>query len=94
MQSGASAAAHEFLDLTGLLCPLPVLRLRRRLRHVVRGTRVVLHVTDPAAPLDVKAFCNIEGHDYLGEREVAPGTIEIALCAGGAGTFPPDTPVL
>lgn len=94
MRSGAPAAAHEFLDLTGLLCPLPVLRLRRRLRHVAPGTRVVLLVTDPAAPLDVKAFCNIEGHDYLGEREAAPGTIEIALRAGAGGTFAPDTPVL
>ena len=94
MRPGPAPAAQEFLDLSGLLCPLPVLRLRRRLRHVAPGTRVVLLVTDPAAPLDIKAFCNIEGHAYLSEREAARGTVEIALRVGPGGTFAPDTPVL
>jgi tRNA 2-thiouridine synthesizing protein A len=56
--------------------------LKRRLRGLPAGRRVVLIATDPAAPLDVAAFCNIEGHAYLGETPRDGGAVEIALCVG------------
>ncbi len=41
------------LDLRGLKCPLPVLRLRKALREVAPGGLVVLECTDPMAGIDI-----------------------------------------
>ncbi|HEX4823309.1 MAG TPA: sulfurtransferase TusA family protein [Candidatus Polarisedimenticolaceae bacterium] len=75
-------AENEIVDARGLYCPVPVLRLKRKLRGLPAGRRVVLVATDPAAPLDVLAFCNIEGHVYLGETPREGGVFEIAVAVG------------
>lgn len=47
------------LDLKGLKCPLPVLRLRRYLRdHVMIGEQVKVHTTDPMSEIDIPHYCN------------------------------------
>ncbi|MEW7009195.1 sulfurtransferase TusA family protein [Lentilitoribacter sp. EG35] len=47
------------LDLKGLKCPLPVLRLRRYLRdHAKIGEQIEVMTTDPMAQLDIPHFCN------------------------------------
>lgn len=51
------------IDARGLLCPLPVLRLRKRLLASPPGTAVELHATDRAALKDVPAFCAAQGHE-------------------------------
>lgn len=71
------------VDARGLYCPVPLLRLKRRVRDLAPGRRVVLLATDPAAPLDVEAYCAIEGHAYLGERPAEAGAVEIAMAVGG-----------
>jgi len=58
------------VDARGLLCPLPILRLARALRHCPAGTVALLYATDPAAVGDVDVFCREEGHELLSaERE-------------------------
>ena len=54
------------IDALGLLCPLPVLRLRKRLSGQPSGAVVRLLADDPAAAIDVPHFCNEAGHAYLG----------------------------
>jgi len=53
------------LDTTGLLCPLPVLKARKRLSGMTPGT--VLHVVadDPVAVIDIPHFCEEAGHVLL-----------------------------
>lgn len=47
------------LDLKGLKCPLPVLRLRRYLRdHVSIGEKVQVFTTDPMSQIDIPHYCN------------------------------------
>ena len=47
------------LDLKGLKCPLPVLRLRRHLRdHVKIGEQVQVFTTDPMSQIDIPHYCN------------------------------------
>ncbi len=46
----------EEIDAAGLLCPLPVLRLRKRLAALPQGAVVRLLATDPAAWVDVPHF--------------------------------------
>lgn len=47
------------LDLKGLKCPLPVLRLRRYLRDYVKiGEQVQVYTTDPMSEIDIPHYCN------------------------------------
>ena len=59
---------HE-IDALGLLCPLPVLRARKRLMALAPGTVVVLRTDDPAAVVDVPHFCAEAGHALLDSTE-------------------------
>ena len=66
-----SMSADVELDLTGMKCPLPVLKTRRKINQM--APRSVLKVTadDPAAPLDFEHFCHTGGHDLLSSTERA-----------------------
>lgn len=55
------------LDATGLLCPLPVLKARKRLTALEPGKVLRLRTTDPAAIVDVPHFCTESGHNLLGQ---------------------------
>ena len=54
------------VDALGLLCPLPVLRLRKRMEPLAAGTVVRLLADDPAAHVDVPHFCAESRHTFLG----------------------------
>ena len=54
------------IDAKGLLCPLPVLKLRKILRDCVKGSIVKLIADDPAAEVDVAHFCNETGNIFIG----------------------------
>jgi tRNA 2-thiouridine synthesizing protein A len=55
---------HE-LDATGLLCPLPVLKARKRLQALAPGDRLRMRADDPAAVIDVPHFCMQSGHKLV-----------------------------
>lgn len=63
----------EEIDAIGLLCPLPVLKLRKRLKAHVGGAVVRLLADDPAAVIDVAHFCNEAGHELLAETRTDLG---------------------
>ena len=50
------------VDALGLLCPLPVLRLKKRMAALPPGATVRLLADDPAALIDVPHFCAEAGH--------------------------------
>lgn len=50
------------LDAIGLLCPLPVLKARKRLAALVSGQVLLLQADDPAAVIDVPHYCSESGH--------------------------------
>ncbi|MCR9148208.1 MAG: sulfurtransferase TusA family protein [Rhodobacteraceae bacterium] len=52
----------ETIDAVGLLCPLPVLKLRKRMKPLASGDMIILRADDPAAVVDVPHFCNEAGH--------------------------------
>ncbi|MEU9352563.1 sulfurtransferase TusA family protein [Streptomyces griseoloalbus] len=54
------------VDGTGLLCVTLLLRLRKEIDGAEPGTVVHVVATDPAAPLDLPAWCHMTGHHYLG----------------------------
>lgn len=63
------------IDARDLLCPLPVLRLRKTLTAAAPGTEVHLLATDPAAHVDVPHFCAEQGHTLLNTSESDGATL-------------------
>ncbi|ULB09026.1 sulfurtransferase TusA family protein [Cereibacter azotoformans] len=55
----------EDLDCAGLICPLPVLRARKRLMGMAPGRVLRVTATDPMAVIDLPHFCNDAGHKIL-----------------------------
>lgn len=54
------------LDCRGMRCPLPVIRLAQRIGEVPVGGTVLLLADDPAATLDVPAWCRMRGQEHVG----------------------------
>lgn len=50
------------LDLSGLNCPLPVLKTKKFLASLESGCEVKITTTDPASADDLKEFCNKTSH--------------------------------
>ena len=58
--------AHtEDIDTTGLLCPLPVLRISKRMRRLNPGDILRVAADDPAAAVDIPHFCREQGHSLV-----------------------------
>lgn len=58
------------LDCIGLLCPLPVLRARKRLVAMQPGQVLRVLATDAMAAVDMPHFCDQAGHGFLGASSV------------------------
>ena len=61
------------LDCRGMLCPLPVIELGRRIGDVPVGGLVAVTADDVAARTDVPAWCRMRGQEYVGEEPSADG---------------------
>ncbi|GAB1821013.1 sulfurtransferase TusA family protein [Herbidospora sp. RD11066] len=60
--------ANEAVVLDGgdRRCVLLLIELRKLVDSLEPGTVVHLRATDPAAPIDLPAWCHLTGHSYLG----------------------------
>ena len=47
----------QILDVTGLRCPLPILRAKKVLAQMEAGEVLTVLATDSGAPGDFEAFC-------------------------------------
>jgi tRNA 2-thiouridine synthesizing protein A len=72
----------EELDATGLLCPLPVLKLRKRLGPLALGDCLRLRADDPAAVIDVPHFCAEAGHALIETTEEGPVQVYLVRKGG------------
>ncbi|MEV6332379.1 sulfurtransferase TusA family protein [Streptomyces sp. NPDC051909] len=92
-EDGPVVGEPVVVDGTGMLCVTLLLRLRRRIAHAPAGTVVHVIATDPAAPLDLPAWCHLTGHTYLGPIPDAEGRDVYALrLAGDPRPTRPDAP--
>lgn len=78
-----ATAPQEELDAIGLLCPLPVLRARKRLQAMPEGAVLRMLASDPAAVIDVPHFCAEAGHVLLATE--AAGTATAYIIRKGSG---------
>jgi tRNA 2-thiouridine synthesizing protein A len=61
--------AHEValeLDCRELPCPMPVIELARHLADVEVGELLAVVAHDPAAAVDVPAWCRMKQQEYVG----------------------------
>lgn len=65
------------VDARDLLCPLPVLRARKRLAGLASGRVVRVLATDPMAAVDLPHFCIQAGHVYLGSEGEGDATAHV-----------------
>ncbi len=64
------------LDVKGLNCPMPVLRVKKAMAGLPAGATLKVFATDPGAAKDFEAFCNATGN-----------TLKSASEAGGVFVF-------
>ncbi|HEX6473043.1 MAG TPA: sulfurtransferase TusA family protein [Streptosporangiaceae bacterium] len=74
-------------------CVRLLLELRARIADLPAGTIIHLIATDPAAPIDLPAWCHLTGHTYLGPVSPAGARPVYALrVAADARTISPNAP--
>jgi tRNA 2-thiouridine synthesizing protein A len=59
------AKSENTIDLSGLLCPLPVLKAQKLLASMQSGHVLKVLATDPMAAIDMPHFCSEQGHELL-----------------------------
>lgn len=73
----------QTLDTCGLLCPLPVLKARKRLQALPAGALLRVLADDPAARIDFPHFCAEQGHGLVGAADLAGGVLEFVIRKAG-----------
>jgi tRNA 2-thiouridine synthesizing protein A len=62
----AGSSPTDVLDCRGQRCPLPIIELARTLPTLAIGTVLRVLADDPAAAVDIPAWCRMRGQEYLG----------------------------
>jgi tRNA 2-thiouridine synthesizing protein A len=76
------------IDGVDRACVALLLELRRRICDLPAGTVIHLIASDPAAPIDLPAWCHLTGHAYLGSIRAAPPTYALRTTATTVATDP------
>ena len=57
------------LDLSGLECPLPILKTKKKLNEVLSGDIINITCTDPGSQRDFEAFARQTGHQLIESKQ-------------------------
>lgn len=85
---GPGRGSKHLVDGGDLACGELLMRLVSRMGTLPTGDILRLVATDPAAPLDIPAWCHLTGHTYLGPGQEADGRAhyDLEVCARATGT--------
>ena len=67
--SGMVLQATHTLDCTGLLCPLPIIKLSKTMKELALGQTLKMIATDPGSAADVPAWARQTGNELLDEHK-------------------------
>lgn len=56
------------IDCRGRACPVPVIELAKAILTIEPGEVLELLSDDPAARVDIPAWCRMRGQEYVGEE--------------------------
>jgi len=62
---------ETLLNLRGLKCPLPALKLRKELTRIAAGAEIVAECTDPLAAIDIPNLIRQTGDTIVETRREA-----------------------
>lgn len=68
------------IDAVGLVCPLPILRFKKRTQGLPSGTQVEFLADDPSGRKDMQALCDITRHRIEWIREEEAGVLRYRIC--------------
>lgn len=72
----------EFLDLSGLQCPGPIIKLKEKFDEIENDTAVKVKASDPGFYNDIQSWCNITGNRLI-ERDQKGGVVSATIMKGG-----------
>jgi len=55
----------QFLDLQGLMCPMPLLKAKQALNRMAPAQTLGVLATDPGSERDFQVFAQQSGHELL-----------------------------
>jgi len=61
--------ADSTLDCYGLLCPMPIIETKKKIKELKIGEILEVISTDKGIKEDLPAWCRLTGHEYLGIEE-------------------------
>jgi len=61
--------AAKVLDLKGLPCPMPVVRMSQEIGSVNVGEVIEVHTTDPGSLSDFPAWASTSGNEVVGTEQ-------------------------
>jgi tRNA 2-thiouridine synthesizing protein A len=64
-EMGKSLVPDLVLDLKGLVCPVPVVKLANAIKEIEVGGVVEATATDPGVLADIPAWCRASGNELL-----------------------------
>jgi tRNA 2-thiouridine synthesizing protein A len=71
-------SAEKIMNLRGLKCPLPALRVRKALSGLKSGDLIVAECTDPLAAIDIPNLLRQTG-DALEDKAEADGVLSFRI---------------
>ncbi len=61
--------ADQSLDCIGLYCPMPIVKTAERIKQLRQGEILEVVADDKGIKLDMSAWCQATGHEFLGVEE-------------------------
>ncbi len=61
--------ADQSLDCIGLYCPMPIVKTAEKIKQLRQGEVLEVLADDKGIKLDMSAWCEATGHEFLGVEE-------------------------
>ncbi|MBQ4842147.1 sulfurtransferase TusA family protein [Bacillus aerophilus] len=61
--------SDQLLDVTGLACPMPIIRTKKKMNDLAKGQVLEIHATDKGAKADLAAWAKSSGHELITQTE-------------------------
>ena len=61
--------ADQSLDCVGLYCPMPIVKTAEKIKQLKQGEVLEVVADDKGIKLDMPAWCETTGHEFLGVEE-------------------------
>ena len=68
----------KFMDLKGLACPMPIVKVSKGIKEVEMGSVIEAVTTDPGALADFPAWARMSGNEIL-KTEQGDGVIKFYI---------------